>query len=88
MAVQPWAPSASVLGMGAVTGEATAKSPSAGVQPRAMETKVLRREYSRGQWRPKSFGGSIAVGDREDQKSYDRSMIVSREYTAAAEAPR
>ena len=35
--------------------------------------KVLRREYSRGQWRP---------------KSYDVSMIVGREFTAAAEAPR
>ena len=28
-----------------------------------METKVLRREYRSGQWRPKSFGGSTAVGN-------------------------
>ena len=48
-----------------MTGQATAKRPSAGaqpwameiksasagVQPWAMETNVLRREYSRGQWR-------------------------------------
>ena len=62
--VQPWA--------------METKSPSAGVQPWAMETKVLRREYSQGQWRSKSFGGSIAVGNGEDQKSYDGSMSVGR----------
>ena len=37
------------------------------------KTKALRQEYSRGQWRP---------------KSYDVIMIVGREFTAAAEAPR
>ena len=55
------------------------KSPSAGVQPWATETKLLRREYSRGQLISKSFGGTIAVGTGEDQKSYDGSMIVARE---------
>ena len=44
-----------------------------------METKVLRREYSNGEWRTKSFGGIIAVGNGEDQKSYHGSMIVDRE---------
>ena len=83
MEEQPWAPSGPVLGKGAAIGEATAKSPSAGVQPWAMETNVLRREYSRGQWRSKSFGGNIAVGNGEDHKSYDGTMIVGREFTAA-----
>ena len=55
------------------------KRPSAGVQPWPMETKVLRREYSNGEWRTKSFGGIIAVGNGEDQKSYHGSMIVDRE---------
>ena len=59
------------------------KSPLVGVQPWAMETKVLRRKYSRGQWRSKSFGGNIAVGNGEDHKSYDGTMIVGREFTAA-----
>ena len=61
--VQPWASSGPILGKGAATGESTAKSPSAGVQPWAMETKVLRRKYSRGQWRPKPCSGSTAVGN-------------------------
>ena len=61
MEVQPWASSGPILGKGAATGESTAKSPSAGVQPWAMETKVLRRKYSRGQWRPKPCSGSTAV---------------------------
>ena len=51
------------------------KSPSAEVQPWAMEAKVLRREYSRGQWRQKSFGGSTAVGNG-DQKSFGGSTAV------------
>ena len=37
------------------------------------KTKALRREHSRGKWRP---------------KSYDGRMIVGREFTATAEAQR
>ena len=57
--VKPWAPSGPVLGEGATTGEETAKSTLAGVQLWAMVTKVLRREYGRGQWRPKSYDWMI-----------------------------
>ena len=45
-----------------------------------MEIKVLRREYSRGQWRSIFFGGNIAVGNGEDQKCYDGSMVVGKEF--------
>ena len=60
--VQPWASLGSVLGKGAATGEATARSPSVGILPWAMEIKIIRREYSRGQWRTNSNGWSMIVG--------------------------
>ena len=34
-------------------------------QPEKQQLEVLRWEYCRGQWRSKSFGGSIAVGNGE-----------------------
>ena len=61
---QPWAPSGPVLGKGAATGELTAK--------------VLRRKYSRGQWRrPKSYYGSMIVGrSLQQQLSRGRSTTA------------